>query len=433
MNPSAQSEGKSGTNVPNVGPRGPVGPDVPLNDAEKAAFARRIAVEGRTAAAVQTACEQAVQQGIRAVFLPAGEYAFETSVRVPGGLTLLGAGAGTLVQTENRALSPEDSRELSRGQLPGTLIQTQGRDTRLFLVDGDGVRFTRLRLRGADTTPSKDNDTHGIDADGKKDVRVDHCEFLGFCYATFFFNEATAQVDHCYIHDCPRDGLGYGVAILSGAYVLVVDNEFSQNRHSLTSNGTLDWSSPKRVGRYLHKPGGRRTHWEFRHNRVEGDDRTNYRLCVVDTHPGMDGTFVVENNLFENIRHGVGIRDGAGIIRANLFRNLWGRRPVAISIRYGTHNDIPVEGTMPHDIEVSDNVFIDVGDRVFADGVIPESAEHQAAAKVRIGQAENITVDGELLPETRKEGGAPPPIPCLQEMGEDGVLRWRERPKAPKI
>ena len=44
---------------------------------------------------------------------------------------------------------------------------------------------------------------------------------------------------------------------------------------------------------------------------MSGDDKTTNRLCAVDTHPGMDGTFVVEANLFENLRHGVGIRDGA--------------------------------------------------------------------------------------------------------------------------
>ena len=76
--------------MPAVGPRGRVGPDVPLSDAERKGLARRITVEGRTAAAVQAVCDRAAREGIRVVFLPAGEYVFDKQVRVPGGLTLLG-------------------------------------------------------------------------------------------------------------------------------------------------------------------------------------------------------------------------------------------------------------------------------------------------------------------------------------------------------
>jgi hypothetical protein len=383
--------------MPVFGPRGPVGPDVPLGDVEKARLAKRITVEGRTAAAVQAACDRASKEGAAAVFLPAGEYVFEAEVRVPGGITVLGEGAKTLCRTAKK-------------------------DTRLFRVDGDRVRFTRLKLQGADTSPATDNDTYGIYVDGKKDIRIDHAELLGFSHATDFSGEATAQVDHSSIHDCPRDGLGYGAAIYSGAYVLVADNEFSQCRHALASNGALDWSSPKRVGKYIHKPEVRKTHWEFIHNRVSGDDRTKGRLCVVDTHPGMDGTFVVEGSIFENLRHGVGIRDGAGIIRGNLFRNLSGYRPVAISIGYGKHNDIEVEGTMPRDIVIADNTFVGP----FEEGVLAESAEHKQPAKYRLGKAENVTIDGKVVPETRVEGRpAPRAVIRLQEMGEDGVLRWK--------
>jgi len=191
----------------------------------------------------------------------------------------------------------------------------------------------------------------------------------------------------------------------------VTDNEFSQNRHSLASNGALDWSSPKRVGKYLHKPGVRKTHWEFVHNRVGSNDLSPYELCAVDTHPGMDGTFVVEGNSFENLRHGVGIRDGSGLIRGNVFRNLRTvntfRPLVAISITYGTHNNIPVEGCMPHDIEVAGNIFL------------MEGAKYK---KCSVGKAENIVIDGQLVPETRVERPAPAPLPLLVPMDAEGKL-----------
>ena len=378
-----------------VGPRGPAGPDVPLSDAEKERFAKRVTAEGRTAAAVSAACERAAKEGTRTVFLPAGEYVFDGEVKVPGGLTLLGEGAKTL-------------------------IKAKGKATQLFSVEGDLVRFTRLKLQGADPTPSTENDSFGISVKGKKNVRIDHCELLGFSYATNFADEATAQVDHCAIHHNLRDGLGYGIAIYSGAYVLITDNEFSQNRHSLASNGALDWSSPKRAGKYLHKPGVRKTHWEFLHNRVGSNDLSPNELCAVDTHPGMDGTFVVESNLFDGPRHGVGIRDGSGLIRGNVFRNLHTRTSfrslVAISISYDTHNNIPVEGCMPHDIQVAGNVF---------EG-LKETEKHQ------VGKAENATIEGRLVPETLKERGPAPQLPLLIPMGVEGTLGVGQRPRGPK-
>jgi len=380
-------EVRQGATIPAVGPRGPVGPDVPLGDAERQRFEKRVAVEGRTAEAVQAACDRAAKEGTPAVFLPAGRYVFEKEVRVPGGLTLLGEGSRTLITTSDRR-------------------------THLFRADGDGVRFTRLKLQGADTARSTNNNTYGITVSGPKNARIDHCELLGFSYATSLSNEATVQIDHCAIHHNLREGLGYGVAIYSGAYVLVCDNEFSQNRHSLASNGALDWSSPKRLGKYVHKPGVRKTHWEFTHNRVGSNDLSHYELCAVDTHPGMDGTFVVEANLFENLRHGVGIRDGSGLIRGNVFRNLRSvtgfRALTAIAIRYGTHNNIPVEGCMPHDVEVRDNVFL-----------MPEGAKYEKCA---VGKAENIVIDGRLVAETRADRPAPPPLLRLVPMDAEGKL-----------
>ncbi|MCX7049768.1 MAG: right-handed parallel beta-helix repeat-containing protein [Candidatus Sumerlaeota bacterium] len=396
----AQAAPAQGPETPAVGPRGPIGPDVPLSEAERKQFDKRITVEGRTAAAVQSAYERAVKDGAPVVLLPKGEYVFDKEVRVPGGVMLLGEGAKTLIRTKDKTIH-------------------------LFNVDGDKVRFTRLKMQGAETTVSQNNDTYGISAGGKKNVRIDHCELLGFSYATTFSDEATAQVDHCSIHNNLREGLGYGVAIYSGACVLVTDNEFSQNRHSLASNGALDWSSGERLGKYVHKAGVRKTHWEFLHNRVGSNDQSTYELCAVDTHPGMDGTFVVEGNIFENLRHGIGIRDGAGLIRGNRFRNLrsvmsW--RPVmAISIGYGTHNNIPVEGCMPHDVQVADNTFESAGGRVFTDAIVAESAEIPNISKYRLGKAENIMVEGRLIPETKVERPAPP-IPHLREMDADGAL-----------
>ena len=392
----AQPEREQDASVPAIGPRGSVGPDVPLSDAENERLAKRVTVEGRTGEAVQAACDKAAEEAIVVVFLPAGEYVFDAEVKVPGGLTVLGEGSKTICRAKEM-------------------------NTHLFRADGDLVRFTRLKLHGADTTTNSSNNSYGITISGVQNCRIDHCELLGFSYATTPSNECTAQIDHCYIHHDLRNGLGYGTSIYSGAYVLIADNEFEQNRHSLASNGALDWSSHKRLGKFIHRPEYRRTHWEFVHNRVGSNDLSEYELCSVDTHPGMDGTFVVEGNIFENLRHGVGIRDGAGLIRCNLFRNLRTRTSfralTAISMAYGEHNGVPVDGCMPHSIQVAENSFLGLEDK----------------QKYVVGKAENITIEGKLVPETRTDREAPQ-IPWLQEMGEDGVLGVREaRPAATGI
>jgi hypothetical protein len=160
---------------------------------------------------------------------------------------------------------------------------------------------------------------------------------------------------------------------------------------------------------------------------VGGNDLSTYELMAVDTHPGMDGTFVVEGNLFEDLRYAVGVRDGSGLIRANLFRNLRGKpfRPwIAIGITYGTHNGVPVDGCMPNHIEVAENTFAGAGGQAFADKIIFGDAPEGKAAKYVLGQAQNVTVEGALLPKTQKDGVTAPRIVWLQPMGEDGVLRW---------
>jgi len=120
-----------GTNLPPVpaapGLRGPVGPDVPLSEAEGKRLAPRITVEGRTAAAVRTACERAVKEGVKVVFLPAGEYDFEEELSVPGGLTLLGEGSKTVCRTTKRKNGCQR-------------------------VSGDNGRVTRMVLQGPDMT-----------------------------------------------------------------------------------------------------------------------------------------------------------------------------------------------------------------------------------------------------------------------------------------
>jgi pectate lyase-like protein len=367
-----------------VGPRGPVGPDVPLSAAEQAAWGQRVTVAGQTAAAVQAACNQAASSGVPVVFLPAGQYRFEATVNVPGGLTLLGEGSNTLCQTNNRSTS-------------------------LFSVAGDHVRFTRLKLQGATTSWDSTNATNGILAvNGNQNVHIDHCELLGFRSGTWFDNQATGQVDHCSIHHCLVPGYGYGVNLLGGAYVMVCDNEFSQCRHMIVTNGTLNWSGPVE-GMWVHLP-GRLTHWEFLHNHANHDDLVPLGQGneTVNAHPGMDGTFIVQGNLLENSQQlCLYLNDGSGgLIDANEFSNV----TTAIHINAELFDGYPVQNAMPRNISITGNTFLNVGQ------------------PYDIGQAVNIWIDGCVVPSTWTASTPPPPpppaMPYLNEMGADGILTW---------
>ncbi|MEA3224339.1 MAG: beta-galactosidase, partial [Planctomycetota bacterium] len=107
----------------------------------------------------------------------------------------------------------------------------------------------------------------------------------------------------------------------------------------------------------------------------------------------------------------------SGLIKGNVFHDLRTvtnfRRLVAISISHGTHNNIPVEGCMPHNIQVEGNIF-----------QMPEGVKYQ---KYFLGKAENITIDGKLVPETKAQRPAPLPLPFLIPMDTEGKLGIRER------
>ena len=72
---------------------------------------------------------------------------------------------------------------------------------------------------------------------------------------------------------------------------------------------------------------------------------------------------------------------------------------------------------MPHDVEVEGNVFL------------MEGAKYE---KYSLGKAENIVIDGQLVPETKGERPAPPPLPLLIPMDVEGKLGVDKRNRLSK-
>ncbi len=361
-----------------VGPRSYWGADVPLGETEKHQLTPTVTVVGFSAAAIGSACLEATGQGVSVVYLPAGNYSLEATVAVPAGITLLGAGNATLLTCANLA-------------------------TIMFRAAGDRIRLTRLKLLGPDLTYNTTNDCRGLQVTGYQNARLDHCDLSGFSYAVLLEEEASAWVDHCRLDHNLRSGLGYGVMCSAGAYALVEDNEFSQNRISLASSGAIDYSTGV-TGTYQLRPDIRPCHWEFLYNWVHGDDLSTQHQVPVDTHPSMNGSFVVENNRFEDLIYACGLRDGFGLVRGNryhAFVSFNHAAPVANWIRTTTQNGIPVAGAMPHDIVIENNAYEDV-------------------PPYRITDGENLMIDGVL---TRPFDRPPPgPVPRLVADPETGTL-----------
>ena len=336
-----------------VGPRSAWGPAAPLTPEDAALLATALPVQGRTAVDVQAACTQAVQIG-RPVVLLSGAFLFDRTVTVPAGVTVMGDGS--------------------------TQVTAAGPAVVLFKAGGDNGRLTRLTLVGGPPVYNTANFSRGLQVTGRQNIRVDHCDLSGFAYGVLLEEQAWAQVDHCFLHHNLTAGLGYGVMVSAGAYALVLDNEFSQNRISLASSGAID-NSTKATGTYQLRPDVRPPYWELKYNWLHGDDESPQHQVPVDTHPSMNGSFVVENNLFENLIYGCGFRDGSGMVRYNQFRDFVSfnhAAPVAFWIRWTTQDGIPVAGAMPHDIALSENIF-------------------EAVPAYRIIDGVNITVDGVLV------------------------------------
>lgn len=322
--------------VTGYGPREPVGPDVPLTAAERTAFTRRVPVAGRTAAAISAACAQAKAQGIPVVHLPAGTYVLESVVKVPGGLTLLGEGSGTVVRGSGE----------------------------LFFATGGAIRFTRLKLVGATSEWSSANGSRGIQSWGQQSVNVDHCRLTGFSYGVLYMQGASGTVSACAIRECRALGYGYGVVGNSGAVVTVTDNELGDCRIAAGFNGPKA-GEPYGAGSFV-----------FSFNRLtDMTPNSTYQKAHLDTHTMFKGSFVVEGNDFQ--QHpvdAIGFAGGHGSIRRNRFTDYYR------AVRLYTATEGGVTGS-PSDVALSANEFVRVTNRYF---VSPE--------------VQRVTVDGLPLP-----------------------------------
>jgi hypothetical protein len=259
------------------------------------------------------------------VRLPEGCYRMTSTVTLPPGIHLVGAGADKTI------LYREPGRLYSQ-----PMLSVNGRGNA-----SSGTQISGLALVGVRDTNDLGQD-YGIILSNVPDFRVDHCYFEGFGFAAVRVEGASyGVVDHSIFVDNFKQGinnLGYGVVVYGDGHwdeevqpvgnhaTFVEDGLFVGNRHAIAAN----------AGAY----------YVFRYNQV----MHNVVACSVDAH-GMGygsahGTRYIEiyNNVIEDPVYdwcGIGIRGGSGVIFGNTIKGY--KNPILLILEWGTPDSLKAE------------------------------------------------------------------------------------------
>ena len=257
--------------------------------------------------------------------LPEGCYRMTSTVSLPPGIRLVGAGADTTILYRDPG-----------GSYSQPMLRIRG--------GGDapsGTQISGLALVGVRNTEDTGQD-YGLILSNVSDFRVDHCYFESFGFAAVRVEGASyGVVDHSiFVDNFKRgiDNLGYGVVVYGDGRwdddiqpvetraTFVEDSLFVGNRHAIAAN----------AGAY----------YVFRYNRV----MHNVVACAVDAH-GMGygsthGTRYVEiyQNVIEDPVYdwcGIGIRGGAGVIYENTIKGY--KNPILLILEWGTPDSLKAE------------------------------------------------------------------------------------------
>jgi hypothetical protein len=187
----------------------------------------------------------------------------ESDVAIPVGVTV----------ASNRG------EEGSLGGLIYTNTQTSG--FAVLLQPQSHVTFNGIRLEGPDGSTSGTSYMKGICTDGYHGIEIENCEIYNWPYAGVAVYDDNLGADglsspdlnhihHNYIHDCQRNGYGYGVDV-AAASALIEANVFDYCRHDVAGQRSL--------------PDAATTNYEVSYNIFETHINNN---SLVDCHGGND-------------------------------------------------------------------------------------------------------------------------------------------------
>ena len=257
--------------------------------------------------------------------LPEGCYKITSTVTLPPGTQLVGAGADKTILYRD-----------PNGQYSQPILRVSGRGSA-----GGGTQISGLALVGVRNTKDNGQD-YGLILSNVADFRVDHCYFEGFGFAGVRVEGfSNGVVDHAFFVDNFKrgiDNLGYGVVVYGAGIwaadlqpggtqaTFVEDSLFVGNRHAIAASAGA--------------------HYVFRYNQV----LRNVVACAVDAH-GMGygsahGTRMVEiyHNVIEDPVYnlcGIGIRGGAGVIFENTIKGY--KKNILLILEWGTPDSLKAE------------------------------------------------------------------------------------------
>jgi hypothetical protein len=177
-----------------------------------------------------------------------------TVIFIPGTVTIDMTGTPNTVIRAGVTLASDRGLGGSQGALIKYSSNSNGQYmTSIFVVGGNNVRVTGLRLEGEnlpqDGTGNGESsflvgiksmkEYRGAVWGGYSGLEVDNCELRGFAWATVTTLEATnVYVHHNYIHHNQARGEGYGFDIYGGQ-ALIEANIFDYNRHDIAAGGNV--------------------------------------------------------------------------------------------------------------------------------------------------------------------------------------------------
>jgi hypothetical protein len=255
------------------------------------------------------------QPGI--VSIPSGTYTLTSDLTLPAGTILEGAGKeNTIIKTNNFEI----------------------------VTAGDNIKITKIKFQGPNTG-------YWLVHYGYENLFVDNNEWYGYNYSTGISStsssKASAHFTNNYIHDNDiAGGDSYGIQSGRDSYFLAKNNVMERNRHSVAAGGQ---NNPY----VLFNNGYDLIENEFRYDPVNATID-----AAIDMHPTGHGRVRIVNNLIENVRYGIGMKDGWGEITGNTFKNI---QSWAMKFGCNTHNSNIIEGAGVYNMKVYNNTFTNVG------------------------------------------------------------------------
>jgi hypothetical protein len=170
-------------------------------------------------------------------------------------------GTPSLIIPEGVTLASDRGLDGSAGALIKRTANLNGKyEEPMFIIGGDNVRITGLRLEGEQYPQdygNKDGETFqryylvGIFAGNVKAFEADNCELYGWAWSSVSLRQCdAAYIHHNYIHHNQARGEGYGVN-LYGGNALIEANLFDYNRHDVTGAGMRGEQYEARYNRHL--------------------------------------------------------------------------------------------------------------------------------------------------------------------------------------